>query len=486
MTTVRTLFNREQQLTSVKVVAISNLIANYYNGPLNNGVNALLSNAGAVAPLTIDSVVLNNGDRVLVQNQTDGLVNGIYDVLDKGSANSIWVLVRAKDFHSIEQIKAGYFVPVESGTVNAGSIYILIEPVPLAIGYDDINFVAVGSSGGGPFLEIVNNLSDVANTTISFNNISPLTTKGDMLVHNGTNNVRLPVGADGFTLVANSADPEGIEWVSNNLPLTTKGDLLVNNGTTNVRLPVGANAFILSANSADPEGIEWIANSSATSFNNIQIQRFTTVGAFTYTPSTDMQYAIVEMVAGGGGAGGVLGAVGQSAAGSGGGGGCYLKFLVTAADIGVSVAGAIGAGGASGSNTGGNGSPGNVTTFGDWTAGVGAGGSGATGSASYQIRIGGLGGVGVTGTFGTFIYSKRGGDGGNGSSNALLFCQSGYGGNGLGNIIRAQNTESITLSGRVGDNPGDGGSGAVSMNTATGAIGGAGADGIVIVTEFCN
>lgn len=39
-----------------------------------------------------------------------------------------------------------------------------------------------------------------------------LTTLGDLLVHNGTAAVRLPVGTNGQWLTANSADPEGVEW----------------------------------------------------------------------------------------------------------------------------------------------------------------------------------------------------------------------------------------------------------------------------------
>lgn len=41
---------------------------------------------------------------------------------------------------------------------------------------------------------------------------SPLTTKGDLIVHNGTVEVRLPVGTDDQILVANSATTEGVEW----------------------------------------------------------------------------------------------------------------------------------------------------------------------------------------------------------------------------------------------------------------------------------
>ncbi len=44
---------------------------------------------------------------------------------------------------------------------------------------------------------------------------STLTTKGDIFVRNATDIVRLPVGADGDTLVANSLAASGVEWSSN-------------------------------------------------------------------------------------------------------------------------------------------------------------------------------------------------------------------------------------------------------------------------------
>lgn len=42
-------------------------------------------------------------------------------------------------------------------------------------------------------------------------------------------------------------------------PLTTKGDLLVNNGTSNVRLPVGTNNHVLTADSTQASGVKWAA-----------------------------------------------------------------------------------------------------------------------------------------------------------------------------------------------------------------------------------
>lgn len=43
-------------------------------------------------------------------------------------------------------------------------------------------------------------------------NWSPLTTKGDVVVHNGTTTTRLAVGTNGFALIADSAQTAGVRW----------------------------------------------------------------------------------------------------------------------------------------------------------------------------------------------------------------------------------------------------------------------------------
>lgn len=40
----------------------------------------------------------------------------------------------------------------------------------------------------------------------------PSNTKGDIVVHNGTTQVRIPVGQDGYSLVADSTSTEGVKW----------------------------------------------------------------------------------------------------------------------------------------------------------------------------------------------------------------------------------------------------------------------------------
>ena len=90
---------------------------------------------------------------------------------------------------------------------------------------------------------------------------SPLTTKGDLIAFD-TDNVRLPVGADGLVLTANSSTATGLEWAAAGggggpSPLTTKGDIFTYD-TGDARLPVGTDGQLLVANSATSTGLEWI------------------------------------------------------------------------------------------------------------------------------------------------------------------------------------------------------------------------------------
>ncbi len=133
-------------LTPVRLVSTSNIAGTYYNGPNNNGVGATLTIAAS--SLTIDSVVCAVGDRVLLQTQTTTYQQGIYVVLSIGATV---VLQRAEDMQSLEQLKAGQYVSVGAGSVNAGNFYSLVEPLPLAIGVDAMVFNADPSAGGVSF-----------------------------------------------------------------------------------------------------------------------------------------------------------------------------------------------------------------------------------------------------------------------------------------------------------------------------------------------
>jgi len=164
-------YNVYPGFTPVRLVSTSNISGVYFNGVVNNGVGATLTIAAS--SLTIDSVACAVGDRVLLQTQTNTNETGIYVVLSIGSTV---VLQRAADMQNIEQIRAGQFVSVGAGSVNAGNMYSIVEPLPARFGIDALVFNADPSAGGVSF----SGGPSVANSVPVFSdtagNIAPQTT----------------------------------------------------------------------------------------------------------------------------------------------------------------------------------------------------------------------------------------------------------------------------------------------------------------------
>ena len=83
---------------------------------------------------------------------------------------------------------------------------------------------------------------------------TPPTTKGDILAHNGTKNIKLGVGSNGQVLSADSAETTGLKWISAlTNPMTTDGDL-IRGGTSGAatRLAIGTDFQILQVVSGLP------------------------------------------------------------------------------------------------------------------------------------------------------------------------------------------------------------------------------------------
>jgi len=167
-------------LTPVRLASVSNIAGTYYNGPSNNGVGATLT--VAASSLTIDSVVCVVGDRVLLQTQTNTYEQGIYVVR---SIASTVVLERADDQQNIEQLKPGEYVAVGAGSVQAGTFFTLIEPIPQFIGIDAITFSTAPSGGTGVTFSggasTANALTVFSNTAGDIKAASTTTTLGQAL-----------------------------------------------------------------------------------------------------------------------------------------------------------------------------------------------------------------------------------------------------------------------------------------------------------------
>lgn len=165
-------YNIVPNLTPVRVVSTSNVSGTYSNGPSNNGVGATLTIAAS--SLTVDSVVLAVGDRLVLVAQTNGNENGIYVV---NSIGSTVVLQRSADLQNIEQLHTGFYVSVGAGTVNAGAMYAIVEPLPAHFGVDTLSFNAMITSGLGT--AATKAASD--NTKSSVASVSGSTTAGHIL-----------------------------------------------------------------------------------------------------------------------------------------------------------------------------------------------------------------------------------------------------------------------------------------------------------------
>jgi hypothetical protein len=245
-------------------------------------------------------------------------------------------------------------------------------------------------------------------------------------------------------------------------------------------------AHFNSAQFTDDEGFISIVGGAP--IGTINVQRVTATGAFTYTPTANMKYVIVELQAGGGGSGGVAATTGSIAIAQGGSAGGYAKFLLTAAQVGASLTGSVGAAGtaaSAGNNSGGNGGDTTLATASAWTCTGGTGGAG--GASTTNATINGVTGGGVTTGTGTVILTATGGSAGSGAGRSaaiLMGCCGGSSilGSGGPGVPEAEDTNSAE--GLAGVGYGSGASGAVSYGTNVARAGTAGQQGIAIFTEF--
>jgi hypothetical protein len=92
------------------------------------------------------------------------------------------------------------------GTASALSISTTVVTVTGTLNAADVNITG-GSIAGITDLAVADGGTGASDATAAFDNLSPTTTAGDIIYNDGTNNVRLAVGADGEVLVVSSGLP---------------------------------------------------------------------------------------------------------------------------------------------------------------------------------------------------------------------------------------------------------------------------------------
>lgn len=98
-----------------------------------------LTNAGTLAALSIDGIALSSGDRVLVKDQTATEQNGIYTVTTVGSVSVAWVLTRASDADSWNDIVAARS-SVAQGTANDNTFWLSTTAIGGTLGTTPITW----------------------------------------------------------------------------------------------------------------------------------------------------------------------------------------------------------------------------------------------------------------------------------------------------------------------------------------------------------
>ncbi|RVD76992.1 hypothetical protein A9HBioS_3015 [Pseudomonas koreensis] len=216
-------------------------------------------------------------------------------------------------------------------------------------------------------------------------------------------------------------------------------------------------------------------------------QTFFSAGSATYTPSPGTIFAIVHACSGAGAGGGTVAtAASQVAVGSGGASGSYWSGVLTAAQIGSSLAITVGSAGTAVSGASGN--NGSATSIGALVSipgGQGGLAGGAVSNTATAVNGGGQPGAAPTSTAQTLTQSG-GASGGYGiaTPSGVL---SGYGGGspttggaGGGRAVGTGNAGAPSTS------PGSGGSGACAGASSAALAGGAGGAGFVIIYEYGN
>jgi hypothetical protein len=277
---------------AVRVATTANLTATYANG--SSGVGATLTNSGTQAALTIDSIALSVGQRVLVKNQSTAFQNGIYTVTTVGTVSTNWVLTRAidnDDNSTVLEVEGGDFCFVQEGTVNADNGFVVTTNGSITIGTTGIDYVQFSGAGQitagdgltktGNTLNVVGTAdrisisADAVDISASYVGQTSITTLGT--IGAGTWQGSIIAGQYGGTGIANTGKTitVGGNFTTSGAHTTT----LTTTANTSVTLPTTGTLATLA-------GTESLSNKTITS-SSFSGTTLAASGAVTFTSATD-------------------------------------------------------------------------------------------------------------------------------------------------------------------------------------------------------
>lgn len=188
---------------AVYAASTGNIVGTYSNGVACVGATFTITATGA---LSLDGTSPAVGSRVLLKDQSSGFQNGVYDVTVAGTTGVSPILTRSLDYNTSTDMNAGDLIPVINGTANAVTSWLQTSVISTC-GSDSLTFTEWSYNPAG-FLLKANNLSDVSVKATSFNNLSPMSALGDIIIGGASGTgTRLAPGSAGQVLTMNATQP---------------------------------------------------------------------------------------------------------------------------------------------------------------------------------------------------------------------------------------------------------------------------------------
>ena len=259
-------------------------------------------------------VALPPGANGLSLKTNSATTSGLEWTSDNGEANTISSVGTGT---SLVQGKSGVDLQVRSvssSTPTTLSISNVGSDTVFTLNIGAINHQLLNNVGTNTHAQIDAHIANTSNPhNVTIDQVSPTTTKGDIMVDNGGSVVRFPVGTNGQVVIADSTTATGLRYSSDLITVTahitdtanphnvtiaqtiseaglplTKGTIYVANGTSVVALPVGANGTVLKANSATLSGLEFSADSGE--INTASNLAGSGVGVFASKSGVDLRF----------------------------------------------------------------------------------------------------------------------------------------------------------------------------------------------------